>query len=192
MPDDLFFVSIIAAALQQSDPRAAMREAFARIRTMGQEPRYHVGYHQFLRFMGAVNEALWTEAAEEVGAQLLNGLDRATTIELVLERDDTAVATCSFERDSGTRAIGGISPGPYRLRTDTGVVLWEGSLTQQEVLWAKAFPHQGLPMAADTCDSKRQPTQEIDLLDGTLHLNIYPDLETGTIEITLESPEAKE
>ena len=64
-------------------------------------------------------------------------------------------------------------------------------MTQQEVVWAKAFPDLDLPMAADTGDSKRQPTQEIDLLNGTLHVRVYPGLETGTLEITLDSPEAK-
>lgn len=191
MSDELFFLPIISEALRQAEPRGAMREAFERIRTMGQEPQYITGYQQFLRFMDSVNESLWTDAPEEVGAQLLKGMDRPTSTELVLERDDTAVDRCSFEQPSGARTMGGISPGRYRLKTDTGLVLWEGSLTQQEVVWAKAFPDLDLPMAADTGDSRRQPTQEIDLLNGTLHLRVYPGLETGTIEITLDSPEAK-
>ena len=191
MSDELFFLPIISEALRQAEPRGAMREAFERIRTMGQEPRYITGYQQFLRFMDSVNESLWTDAPEEVGAQLLDEMDRPTSIELVLERDDTPVARCSFGQPSGTRTIGSISPGQYRLKADTGLVLWEGSLTQQEVVWAKAFPDLDLPMAADMGDSKRQPTQEIDLLDGTLHVRIYPGLETGSLEITLEDPEAK-
>jgi len=191
MPDDLFFVAIIAEALQQSDPRAAVREAFERIRTMGQEPRYLTGYQQFLRFMESVNEALSTNALAEMGARLRNEMDRPTSIELVLERDDTPVARCSFEQPSGTRTMGGISPGQYRLRTDTDLVLWEGPLTQQKVVWAKAFPDQNLPMAAATRDSRRQSTERIDLLDETLHLRVYPGLETGIMEITLESPEVK-
>ncbi len=126
-----------------------------------------------------------------MGAKLLDEMDRPASIELVLERDDAPVARCSFEQPSGTRTMGGISPGQYRLKADTGLVLWEGSLTQQEVVWAKAFPDLDLPMAADTGDSRRRPTQEIDLLDGTLHVRVYPGLETGTLEITLDSPEAK-
>ena len=191
MSDDLFIVPIIAEALQHSDPRGAMREAFERIRTIGQEPRYHTGYQQFLRFMDSVNESLWTDAPEEVGAQLLDEMDRPTSVELVLERDDTPVARCSFEQSSGTRTMGSISPGQYRLRTDTGCVLWEGVLAQREVVWAGAFPGKDLSMAADTGGLRRQPTQKIDLLDETLHVSVYPGLETGTIEITLESPEAK-
>jgi len=191
MSDDLFFVAIIAEALQQSDPSAAVREAFERIRTVGQEPRYYVGYHQFLRFMECVNEALSTNALAEMVAQRRDEMDRPMSIELVLERDDTPVAGCSFEQPSGTRTMGGISPGQYRLRTDTDLVLWEGPLTQQKVVWAKAFPDQNLPTVADTGDSRRQATQEIDLLDGTLHVRVYPGPEAGSIEITLESPEVK-
>ena len=51
MNNDLYFLPIIAQALQKPDPRAALRQALEKIRTMGEDPRYRLGYQQFVRFM---------------------------------------------------------------------------------------------------------------------------------------------
>ena len=108
----------------------------------------------------------WEDTTDEVGAKILEELDRPLTVEIVVERDSVAVTSCSFEQALGVQTIGDIKPGAYRLMLDTGRLLWEGKLLEKDLLWAKAHPGKNLPMAADTGESPRQPTQRIDLLNG--------------------------
>ena len=57
MSDDLFFIPMIAKALREPDPKAAMIDTFEQIRAMGTEPRYQRGYKQLIEFMGLDWEA---------------------------------------------------------------------------------------------------------------------------------------
>ena len=101
MSDDLFFIPMIARALRESDPRAAMVDAFEQMRAMGKEPRYRRGYQQLLEFMDSAFTARWEDAPEELGALILRELDRPTSVELIVERNDDIVASCSFEKTVG-------------------------------------------------------------------------------------------
>jgi len=188
MPDDMFFIPMIARALQQSDPRAAMIEAFERIEAMGQQPRYRNGYEQFLAFMNSVADGRRADAPEEAGALILERLDRPMTVRILVERDRTLIATCDFDEATGTETVTGIEPGRYRLALETGRLLWEGELAEGDLLWGKAHPGEGLPMAADSEDTAREPTLEMDLLDGTVVLRVYAGVEAGSLEITLTAP----
>ena len=52
IPDKkLFFVPIIARALQSNDPRRALEAAFEEIRELGKEAEYQEGYQQFREFI---------------------------------------------------------------------------------------------------------------------------------------------
>ena len=188
MSDDMFFIPMIARALQQPDPRTAMAEAFERIEAMGQQPRYRNGYEQFLAFMNSVADGRRADAPEEAGALILEKLDRPRTVEVFVERDNTRIATCEFDEAIGAEAIAGIVPGRYRLTLETGRLVWEGELTEGDLLWSKTHPGEGLPMAADSEDTTREPTREMDLLEGTVVLRIYAGVEAGSLEITLTAP----
>lgn len=191
MRDDLFFIPVIAEALRHPDPSAAMCDAIERIRAAGADPRFRVGYRQFLEFMGSAYESRRQQMPEEGEAQPPAEMDRPSGFVLILERNGVVVATCPFDRGSGIRTISDILPGQWRLDTDTGHVLWEGSLTPHDVLWADALPGQDLRMAADTDESARRPTREIDLIGGALVLRAYPGVEAGSLEITLKTPESR-
>lgn len=54
MTKDLYFLSIIAEALKQPEPKAALRAAIEEIKTLGQRPEYKQGFLQFQRFMAEV------------------------------------------------------------------------------------------------------------------------------------------
>jgi len=47
----LFFIPIIARALQSDDPRQSLEEAFEEIRELGKEDEYQEGYEQFREFI---------------------------------------------------------------------------------------------------------------------------------------------
>ncbi|NQU74932.1 MAG: hypothetical protein HQ546_01290 [Planctomycetes bacterium] len=113
-------------------------------------------------------------------------------MQALVERDGVLVAACSFELLSGVQSVGDITQGAYRLSLDTGRVLWQGHLTSQDLLWAKAFPGEPLRMAADTDQVKQRPVREISLLEGALTLRIYPGVEAGSLEIELNTLESKE
>jgi hypothetical protein len=55
MDNDLYFIPIIAKALQQKDTEESLKQAFDEIESLGQRPDYQRGYQQFQRFMVAVN-----------------------------------------------------------------------------------------------------------------------------------------
>ena len=58
MANELYFIPILAKALRQSDPKAAFLDAFDTIKTLGSEPEYQEGYHQFIRFMDVFSESV--------------------------------------------------------------------------------------------------------------------------------------
>ena len=47
----LYFVPIIAQAIESDDPKKAMEEAFSEIRELGNQPEYKEGFRQFLEFV---------------------------------------------------------------------------------------------------------------------------------------------
>ena len=51
---NLYFVPILCRALEDPNPRLALKTAFHRIAELGGQPDYAVGYRQFLRFMAEV------------------------------------------------------------------------------------------------------------------------------------------
>ena len=124
MNDDLFFIPILEQALHQEDTPSALRDAFDRIRALGQEPRYQRGYRQFARFMQEAGTADPREAAERLLDQFCRDFERPDTLDIVVERDDKPVA--SFRAAPGKQVIGGIKTGSYLVSLDTGRVLWEG------------------------------------------------------------------
>ena len=55
MDNDLYFIPIIARALQQKGTEESLKQAFDEIESLGQRPDYWQGYQQFRQFMVAVN-----------------------------------------------------------------------------------------------------------------------------------------
>lgn len=190
MSDDLFFIPMIARALRDPDPKAAMIDTFQRIRAMGREARYQRGYQQLTAFMGSCLTARLEDAPEEVGALILEELDRSMSAEVIVERNDVVIASCSLGQGFGAHVFRDIEPGDYRLRLDTGRVLWEGHLSEKDLVWSRAFPGEDLSMAADTEETPRRLTREFDLLEGTLTLQVYPGVETGSLHIELKNTES--
>ena len=188
MRDDLYFIPMIAAALQEPDPKAALMATFERARAMGSEPRYQRGYRQFMDFMASAFSAGWADATQDAGIQRPEDLDHTLSAEIVVERNGAHFALCRFDQAVGVHAVGAAKPGSYRVLFHTGRLLWEGELANEDLLWANAHPSQDLPMAADMGDSPRSPTRSMDLLDGVVVLRVYAGLEAGTLEIELKDP----
>ena len=191
MWNDLYFIPLIARALRHPNPKMPLEEAFRRIREIGQQAQYQVGYEQFLQFMEEV------AAAEGSTAASASGLIRSVfgqfpaaeedgprgTVSLHLKCNGQKIADLDFPPEGGTGSVDDISPGLYTLLLDTGCVIWENVLTESDLLWAEAFPGQPLELAADTGETDNRPTIRETLLGGEIVLRVFAGTETGRIQI---------
>lgn len=172
MNEDLFFLPEITRALQQPDPARALREAFDRIQIRGKS--FQRGYRQFLHFMISVRRS-----REETGPN---------TASILIERERTVLAVLSFEASQQEKTAGGVIPGPHRVKTETGLLLWQGLLREEDLLWKKAYPGQPLKLAADTGEPSGPPTRTLQG-PGGVNLEVYAGIESGFMKISLKKPE---
>ena len=177
MRDDVYFVPLITRALDQPDVRPALRDAFSLIQTLGREPRHQEGYRQFLEFM------------ETVGAASMQVAQRRTALDIIVECDGRAISVCSFDESGMTYKVDQIGPGSYRVKTDTGLLLWEGNVTEGDVLWTEAFPGEHLPIAADTEGRPHRLKRTIRLPEHGLILCLHAGLESGVLEVKMGGAE---
>ena len=65
MSNDLYFISIIAKALEQKDTEGSLRQAFEEIKSLGEKPEYGQGFQQFQQFMNTVNEQVKDKSSDD-------------------------------------------------------------------------------------------------------------------------------
>lgn len=180
MNKDLYFLPLITQALQQPLDGRALVGAFEQIRRLGREPDHERGYGQFLRFVAQVEqdwEQSWCSASP------------ADAMDLVIDRDGEHVGIVRFSTDGAAQTVADVRPGHYRLSLATGLCLWRGLVTQQDVLWEVAFPGEPLRMAAATERVRSRPTKTVELESGELMLRFFAGLESGWMELTWTSRE---
>lgn len=185
MTEDLFFMPLIAEALEQPDPHSALVMAFRRIKTHGTQAQYKRGQRQFLRFMDAVRRSPNADAIEISSEHVIAGWRRQNFLSLSVERDGQAIGRCAFDDRTHSGSVENILPGSYRLWLDTGLLLWEDQIHERDVLWTRAFPDEPISMAADTGLEAVGPTRAVDLTRAGVLLRIYAGVEAGTMEIEL-------
>lgn len=225
MAKHLYFIPIIAQALEQADPRAALQAAFGEIDQLGRDPQYACGWEQYQRFMKAARQGraqkqalqqlLVGELIVELASGLFDGSDteRQAVWELVhsraewrtayeqargelsapggglrnliahVSRDEQTIGRLVLTPTSRTTTVANITPGRYSLALDTGRVIWEGTLTEADTLWAHAFPGEPFDLAAADGRVVARPAREIPLLGGELMLRCCPGLEAGRLEL---------
>ena len=211
MGNELYFIPIIDGALTQPDPKAALVEAFETIKDMGEQPDYQEGFQQFQRFINASAESAarsdgeeptdeeallecvtshpeWKEEYESFCAELEPSLQSIQFPVIEVERDGNIADRISFERIPASGSIKELVPGTYRLKFDTGRDLWEGELTAEDLIWSAAFPGRPLQLAADTGETASPPSREFPLLGGEIAVRIFPGVESGRMEITVQRP----
>lgn len=184
MSNELYFIPIIAQAFQQTDRELALRKAFDRIIEVGRAESFQVGYRQFLRFMECSLQQ-WAEDAfgSPQGRETYEAPIRG---EVVLERDGDRLGSWTISELPVQTTVVNVRSGFYRLAMDTGWVLWEETLTPKELVFAQAFPDQGLPLAAQTDEAAPAPTRAISLLNGSLTIHVRAGLEDGMLELSFK------
>jgi hypothetical protein len=225
MNKNLYFVQIIAEALQAPEPRQEIKKAFEKIKHLGQQPEYHQGYLQFQQFMEQVLKSdiepelisqqilmdavfqlatglipedsmegkklleviktnpILQEEFDRVSKQALQSETGLDQLELIVEKNGLPVGSFPIKSSVPLLEMRGITPGTYEVRLNTGRVLWQADLREEDLLWSAAFPEEALDLAADTGESFRRITKEFTILGGEITIRVYPEIESGRIEV---------
>jgi len=130
-------------------------------------------------------ETAWLEAEYDALTRVCGPRSRVLNLQLL--RDDRQIAELTFEMMCGRQLVDNICPGHYALRMDMGLVLWEGMLTNADLIWTEAFGGKELTLAAEAGEVRRRPSREVKLRDARLILRLFPGIESGSLEIELTS-----
>ncbi|MFC1677234.1 hypothetical protein ACFL3G_09255 [Planctomycetota bacterium] len=232
MSNDLYFISIIAKALEQKDADQSLKQAFEEIKSLGTKPDYEQGFEQFQQFMNTVNEQVKNKGSDnqlriEIAKELIVELATDTfegsdedkkkalgiiksnpqwreeydklvdeieelsqvpaVVEILVLRDNKPFKSITFADIPGSKTIDRITAGLYNISFASGRAIWKGELTEQAIVWAKAYPGRPFDLAADTTGQEPQPVKEIDLFDGEIIIQIYPSIESGSMKITINA-----
>jgi len=104
-------------------------------------------------------------------------------LKIIIEKNGETIISIPVKAAPLCRIIKNIKPGQYEIRFNTGRMLWQGELTDRDLLWTAAFPEKDMALAADTGEPAEHLTREISLLDGELVIRVIPELESGSIEL---------
>ena len=185
MSKDLYFIPIIERALRGEALDESLRDAFTRIVQIGRESGYRHAYEQFQRFMDEVKSAHALMAGGDEWDRTVGAMAHRFALRIVIEKEGKAFEACVFERISGMCSLKNVMPGEYRIKMETGRIIWEGPITEKDCIWKKAYPGRPLKLAADTGEPDLQPSRTVPLLGGTVLLHFYPGMETGALVIEL-------
>jgi hypothetical protein len=181
MTKDLYFLRLIAEALEKPDSKTAIEGALKKIRVMGKLPEYKLGFKQFKRFMAEVNDSFKKHFEEPV--DLMDTMLKDLPLKIVIERNGENIIAIPVKRGCFSEKTPNIFPGHFVIKLNTGRMIWQGELTDQDLIWTAAFPEKDFALAADTGDRAEHIAREIILLEGELIMRVLPELESGCIEV---------
>jgi hypothetical protein len=189
MLDDLYFIPILARALSGQPNEETLLDAFDAIEKLGVESRYAQGWNQFLRFMDAVMEQAMGKPANGVTNEDVRRADCGVFAEeppplrILIQHNEKTIVETPLRKLPVTVRLVDAYPGFYRIGLSTGWVLWEGPVTEKDLMWSRAFPGMPLRLAAATEAEDSHASREFCLLDDEVGVSILPGLESGSIEL---------
>jgi hypothetical protein len=127
----------------------------------------------------------WKDLYAGLAAEIEQHQRAAAVTRVSLLQDSEPLGFVEVRGGSGRGIVSGVTPGSYSLQLDTGRVLWEGSLLEEDLVWTKAFPGQPLSLAADTGEQRARPTQRLEIFSGEIVLRVFAGPESGSVEITV-------
>jgi hypothetical protein len=127
----------------------------------------------------------WQEEFENLSRETAKSKMPPKIPEIIVEKNGERIGSAPCERLPVTKEIRNVKPAHYAARMDTGRVIWQGELTEKELIWSIAFPGEALELAADTGEPAARMTQEITLLNGELVIRVFPGAESGRLELRL-------
>ena len=131
-----------------------------------------------------------TSALELMRENLASLLSEDVESIIEVEKGGLSFGLYRLEKGFHRIVIPGIQAGEYAIRLSTGLLLWEGQLEAEKLLWHLAFPGQKLPAAAESRRLSQQATLTMELMDGEISLVVLPGLESGTILVNFTGSHA--
>lgn len=234
MSNDLYFIPIIAKALEQKNTEQSLKHAIEKIKSLGTMPEYKQGYEQFEQFMDIVNKHVkkkasddlseidlimeliidlatdtfegsdedkqkalsiikshpqWQKEYDQLVAEIEELNQRPEGVEISVSRENEPLKSVTFVKIPGSKTIDNITAGGYNISFAIGRLIWKGELAEQDLIWTKAYPGKPLELAADTTERKAKPTKEISVFNGKVIIRVFAGLESGRIEITMNTSE---
>jgi hypothetical protein len=106
---------------------------------------------------------------------------------LVLEKDGNAILEVPTVPPGTLHSLLNVTPGRYAISLDSGRLLWEQDLQDSHLLFRLAFPRKPVPLAAASGRDGSSPrcSLTISVLDGAVHVAIYPGLDAGRLELRI-------
>jgi len=195
MTNDIYFIKLMAQAFDNVDLKSSLMRTFATIDQYAESPKFKKGYAQYKVFLSAIHDYLEvpyqpdTPPPTEV-TEIINTVEKkaanekySTTIDIVLKKDEIFIASVPLVTDKPIH-IKKVTPGNYTILLETGRLLWEGQISEKDLIWGLAFPGRLLDLAADTDISISKPSKTIQFLGNFVVIDIFPGIEHGTIKIT--------
>jgi ThiF family len=128
-------------------------------------------------------ESYFPEWEELLNSKLLAEGD----FELIIERNDKEVFKINVGQGPTKKGIRNVKPGTYVVRSSANSILWQGELLEKELVWTQAFPEEPLQLAADTGEIFLHPTKEINLLNNKISIRVFPEIESGRLELEIKN-----
>jgi hypothetical protein len=127
------------------------------------------------------SEPRWQEEFEKIYRETASKTTSRAP-EIIIEKNREPMGFTSCEHPI-IKEFRNVMPALYAAKMDTGRIIWQGELTEKDLIWSAAFPGQALELAADTGEPTGRMTREITLLNGELIIRVFPGAESGRLEL---------
>jgi hypothetical protein len=124
-------------------------------------------------------------AYNELKVEIAELLPTDMPLLIEIEKDGNPFASFAQVASSESILIKGVTPGNYVIKLSTGLLIWQGDLSDKQLIWKKAFPKEKLKAAAETKIIGQKSSFAEPLLERELLLEVFPGLESGAIQLTI-------
>lgn len=127
----------------------------------------------------------WQKEFEKLSAKTLESDGLSGQMKIIVTKNGDTIGSIPAKPSPFAQTIRNVTPGYYEVRLNTGRVLWQADLKEEDLLWSAAFPEEALDLAADTGESVRRITKEFTILGGEITIRVFPEIESGRIEVAV-------
>jgi hypothetical protein len=164
VPEEIRYLSLqVASGLLEESPKETQATILDLIRS---EPR-------------------WQEEFDKICREAAKSKMPPRIPEIIIEKNRETIGFISCEHPI-IKEFRNVTSALYTARMDTGRIIWQGELTEKDLIWSAAFPGQALELAADTGEPTARMSREITLFDGELVIRVFPGAENGRLELRIK------
>jgi hypothetical protein len=163
VPEEIRYLSLqVASGLLEESPKETQATILDLIRS---EPR-------------------WQEEFDKICRETAKSKMPPRIPEIIIEKNRETIGLIPCEHPI-IKEFRNVTPALYTARMDMGRIIWQGELTEKDLIWSAAFPGQALELAADTGEPTARMSREIILFDGEVVIRVFPGAENGRLELRI-------